>query len=221
MKGRVDVWPSLTDLFSALLLGTFGALMLSVKPPPPPKRPCVDIEAEKIRKGILASLLKHLPGTVREFADDVYIDVYLNFELNEDEILAEDRQKLARACAALRELFEENPQWRQEVEIWIEGHTDGTVPREAATRRDRDLYNWRLSGNRAASVLYEFSQCGVTPLSHPVRAIGYADTQPLPQCAGKQQCRDNRRTTFRIRPDKAAIAKRPELKTATICEPPH
>jgi flagellar motor protein MotB len=219
MKSRVDVWPSLTDLFSALLLGTFGALMLSTGPPP---RPCVDVESQEIRAQVRDRLQKHLGGDIREAADDVCIDVYLNFKLNEDEILSEYREKLQQACVALRDIFYDNPQWRNEVEIWIEGHTDSTPPQKADTPRDHYLFNWNLSSKRAASVLYEFSQCDVTATTHRIRAIGYADTQPLPRCGQVPNCEYNRRTTFRIRPDKAQIAERlkKEGTTRTDCEPP-
>lgn len=222
MKSRVDVWPSLTDLFSALLLGTFGALMLSTGPPPVPPRPCVDVEAQEIRTQVRDRLQEHLGGDIREAADDVRIDVYLNFEPNEDEILPQDREKLQKACIALSDLFHDNPHLRNEVEMWIEGHTDGTPPKKADTPRSYYLFNWHLSSKRAASVLYEFSQCDVTPKTHRVRAIGYADTQPLPQCGQRRDCRENRRTTFRIRPDKTQIAQRlrNEGTTRTDCEPP-
>jgi outer membrane protein OmpA-like peptidoglycan-associated protein len=228
MRSRVDIWPAFADLFSAMLLGTFGALMLfeagdgpgdgPVGPRPPL---CVDVEAQTIQREVSRILERALAGQVRFSGDDVHIDVYLNFELNEDAILPADREKLGLACQALRDLFRDKPRWSEEVEIWIEGHTDGTVPRHAATPRDADLYNWRLSGNRAASVLYEFSLCGVTPATHRIRAIGYADTQPLPACAGRRECRENRRTTFRIRPDKAKIAERwRDFQGRTDCLPP-
>lgn len=220
MRRRVDVWPSIADLFSALLLSSFGALMLTVQPPPPPKRPCLDLEAERIRDAIKNALAGPLHGRVRESADDVCIDVYLNFELDQDRIREDDRRKLGEACSALRKVLQSHPRWARYVEIWIEGHTDATQPRYAETPRDRYLYNWKLSSSRAASVLYEFTQCGVTPSTYRIRAIGYADTQPLPVCAGRTECFENRRTTFRIRPDKAEIARGENFRERTDCQPP-
>jgi len=232
MRSRVDVWPSLTDLFSALLVATFGGLIMITRPPAPAPEPapapasvapppCVDVVAREVANAVRRRLERPLEGKVREtHGDDVCIDVYFNFELNEDEIRPEDREKLQQACQALKTLFQDEPHLKQEVEIWIEGHTDATQPENAATPRDRALYNWRLSSNRAVSVLYEFSQCGVEPKSHRIRAVGYADTVPLPKCGGKTDCQENRRTTFRIRPDKAVIAGRSELCTRKDCEPP-
>jgi outer membrane protein OmpA-like peptidoglycan-associated protein len=226
MRSRVDVWPSLTDLFSALLVATFGGLMMiaerkdagdgAVVSPL-----CVDVVAREIRDKVVTSLKQPLQGEVRrDESDDAYLDVYLNFELNKDEIRLEDQEKLQRACMALARLLRDQPRLKEEVEIWIEGHTDASPPRDAATERDRELFNWRLSSNRAASVLYEFSRCGVKPETHRIRAVGYAHTEPLPQCVGKQVCPENRRTTFRIRPDKAKIAERPELCRRRDCTPP-
>jgi outer membrane protein OmpA-like peptidoglycan-associated protein len=103
---------------------------------------------------------------------------WLNFELGQDIIKPGDRRKVARACAALRSLFERDVSLRDEVEIWIEGHTDSIQPKSAATKRDRYLYNWHLSSKRAASVLHEFHACGLDPARYRIFAIGYANTRP-------------------------------------------
>jgi flagellar motor protein MotB len=176
--------------------------------------------AEEVRAEIRDRLREPLRGKVRESGDDVLIDVYLNFERDSDEIREEDRERLQEACLALRELLRDRPQWKSYAEIWIEGHTDGTPPKQAATPRDAVLYNWRLSSQRATSVLYEFSLCGVAAGAYRIRAIGYADTVPLAACGARKDCPANRRTTFRIRPDKAAIEQRENFGGRQDCQPP-
>src|SRR5664280_3354792 len=85
--------------------------------------------------------------------------------------------------------------------LLIEGHTDGTVPNKGSDR-DIFLYNWKLSSGRAAEVLYQFRNCGVSPDNgYRISSVGLAATRPIceevnpsPECLEQ-----NRRTTMRIR----------------------
>lgn len=163
----------------------------------------VDKRTRHVRDQVKERLEKTLGGKTRQQGDEVFLDVKLNFDLNKDTILDRDREGIARACRALKDLFEKDKNLPSEVEIWIEGHTDRTQPPGRMAAHDRYLYNWRLSGNRAASVLHEFHACGLEPGRYRILAIGHADTRPKPGLPIESG--DHRRTTFRIRPDRCRI----------------
>lgn len=204
MRREINPWPALSDLFSGLLVATFGGLMLFTGAGKHKEDP-VEMRAREISRTVLDKLQSSLGGQTRELGGDTYLDVRLNFQVNEDAIADADRRKVRGACDALKSLIDAGILQPGEVEIWIEGHTDRTQPRWAEFERDRYLFNWRLSSNRAASVLYEFHSCGLEPRADsPLRifAIGYADTRPIP---GQASLDLQRRTTFRIRPDRCAI----------------
>ena len=203
MRRSLTPWPAVADLFSGLLVATFGGLMLFTGSGPGPGPDPVDQRSAEIRTKVHALLKETLGGESREQGDEVFLDVALNFNLNRDTILRKDREKIARACSALHALFDNDKELRNQVEIWIEGHTDRTQPGHAPNRRERYLFNWRLSGNRAASVLHEFHACGLEPGRYRILAIGHADTRPKPGTTPDSP--QHRRTTFRIRPDRCRI----------------
>ncbi len=215
MRRELNPWPALSDLFAGLLVATFGGLMLFTgagnggKEADP-----VEVRAEEVGRTIVKALQESLGGDTRQYGGDTFLDVQLHFELNKDEIAPGDSAKVVRACKALRDIFEQQRVRPEEVEIWIEGHTDSSQPQFAELERDRYLFNWRLSANRAASVLYEFRKCGLDPKagsSYRIFSIGYADTRPI---AGALNGDRQRRTTFRIRPDRCAIRARTEGRWA-------
>jgi flagellar motor protein MotB len=202
MSRSISAWPALTDLFSGLLVATFGGLMLFTGMKGTKEDDPVKTRVNDVRTLVADTLNSILKGEVRSQGDDVFLDVGLNFERNKDVIVPTDRVKVKRACDALRRLFAVEPALATEVEIWIEGHTD-SLQVELADPREKYLFNWRLSGNRAASVLHEFHACGLEPGKFRIFAIGYADSRPKPGIApGSDR---QRRTTFRVRPDTCAI----------------
>lgn len=204
MRREVNPWPALSDLFSGLLVATFGGLMLFTGGGKGEEDP-VEVRAREISRQVLERLQQSLGGNTRELGGDTFLDVRLNFELNKDEIQPAARKKVRQACQAVYSLITSGQLKPGELEIWIEGHSDSTQPKWAETERDKYLFNWKLSGSRAASVLYEFRSCGLEPSPQSavrIFAIGYADTRPIP---GETSHDLNRRTTFRIRPDRCAI----------------
>lgn len=68
-----------------------------------------------------------------------------------------------------------------EYRIDVEGHTDD-LPFYRVVEGEADT-NWSLSGKRAASVILHLRTLGFSP--HRVRAVGYADTHPVVDPAGK------------------------------------
>lgn len=203
MRREINPWPALSDLFAGLLVATFGGLMLYTGAAT--KEDPVDARARTISQHVLKSLQQSIPGKSREVGGDTFLDVHLNFELNKDDILPDDRARVQSACQALKHLFDTQQVRPEELEIWIEGHSDVTQAQRVSDPRNRFLFNWRLSSSRASSVLYEFRSCGLEPTrasKQRIFAIGYADTRPIP---GETSNDVQRRTTFRIRPDRCAI----------------
>lgn len=214
MSRTTNSWPAIADLFSGLLVGCFGALMLftgAAEEDPVAKK------ASEIRDSLAASLTREFKVKTRQQGDDVLIDTYLHFDRNKDVILPEDQQKIREACAGIKSTFESHPDWIRAAEIWIEGHTDSTQPHYAATERDSHLFNWRLSSMRANSVLYEFNSCGLNPQKFKIMAIGYADSQMLDKSGTEEAAGRNRRTTFRIRPDKCIIDRKILRNAGAVC----
>lgn len=204
MRARLDPWPAIADLFSALLIATFGSVMLFThlagKPDP------VDVEARRIRDEAVRSLRNTLGGDTRPCGDDICVDVPIQFVTSRHDVRPDFAERIAHACEALQSALGKTNQ-RKALEIFVEGHTDKRQPVRAANPKSAYLYNWDLSTRRATAVVYEFRGCGVARPDYRIVAIGYADTAPL--CtAGTPEClQKNRRTTFRLRPDKSYIAR--------------
>jgi len=215
VRRGLNPWPAVSDLFSGLLVATFGGLMLFTGVGN--KENQVAEEVQKVRDQVLNSLRSSLGGDPRIVGEDVFLDVALNFQVDQDTIQPNDIQKIARACSALKSLFSRDVVRKNEVDIWIEGHSDSSQPIQGSDR-ERYLYNWRLSGNRAASVLHEFHRWGVDsgPGGYRIFAIGFANTRPRPGLPALSE--QHRRTTFRIRPDRCSIEAR-LTKEAKKCIP--
>ena len=208
MRNWLDPWPAISDLFSGLLVASFAGLILfaGVSGIERVREQRVRRHADEIRDKVLESLQTSLTGASRECGvEEICFDIAIQFETDQDRIKPPYKEAIGRACSALRETLGTFD--RRQIEIVIEGHTDSRQPQRAASPRDAYLYNWRLSSNRASSVLYEFAQCGVKPPDHRIFAIGYADSDSVPGCeADTETCNAvNRRTTFRLRPDKNQI----------------
>ncbi len=203
MKRHVDPFPAVADLFAGLLIATFGGLMLFAKFTGDGN--VVDQEARRLTQAAQSTLERTLGGRTRECGGDVCVDVSIQFAIDESAVPPPFASSLAAACAGLKQALSHDP---SELEIAIEGHTDSTQAQNVPPGRARFLYNWDLSARRASSVLYEFKSCGIEPGPYRIVALGYADTQPI----GTN--RQNRRTTFRLRPDRDRIARRLALPQA-------
>jgi len=225
MRKRLDPWPSVADLFSGLLVASFAGLIIftavhqrQVAVASGEKQRVAE-EANRILGKAQQALSRALGEKAKDCGTEICIDVSIQFALNKDEIVATEMPKLERACNALKEALA-NSQDRREIEIFIDGHTDQQQARRIAEGRARAMFNWRLSGGRASSVLYEFEQRGVSKgEGYRILAVGHADTWPWEEkdAAGNQvactqqtgECyKKNRRTTFRLRADTQGIERR-------------
>jgi outer membrane protein OmpA-like peptidoglycan-associated protein len=204
MKRHVDPFPAVADLFSGLVIATFGGLMLfaGLLPGPGPgpgPGDKVDRRAHELQDQVTKALVKSLNGKASECGGDVCVDADVTFDKEgDDAVSSADSMRLNEACRAIRQAVGDHP---KELEISIEGHSDSKQLQHSESERAKYVYNWNLSASRASSVLYEFKSCGIMPPEFRIVALGYADTQPLG--TDKQ----NRRTTFRIRIDRDDIAR--------------
>ena len=152
----------------------------------------------KVRSALTHSGL--LKNRVRSCGPDACLDLYIHFPLNQDIITSEEeRRNLALACRIIRDHLDALPDsLRTAIQIVIEGHTDSQPARLIHNPRKRMMFNWVLSGRRAASVLYEFSACGLRPPDYNIVSRGYADTMPLCRQRTEKCYARNRRTTLRL-----------------------
>lgn len=215
MTGWHDPWPSITDLFSSLLVACFAGLILTSVAGDGdggngPQADPVAVEARDRRQEALRSLRPHLGGEVRDCGiEDVCLDIQIQFPTDKEAVPAAHQQRLEEACQALRSAMRRyKPSQRNELQIYVEGHSDAAPPRQAKTRRDASLYNWNLSARRATSVVYEFYRCGLRPPAYSVLAIGYADSDPVCREQTAECYARNRRTTFRLHADTRRIQER-------------
>jgi flagellar motor protein MotB len=217
MRGWYDPWPSITDLFSSLLVACFAGLILTSfvadngeDGGDGPRADPVAVEARHRREEALRSLRPHLGGQVRDCGiEDVCLDIQIQFATDEEKVPRAHQQKLERACGALRSVMRKYKRaQRNELQVYVEGHSDAVPPRNARTPRDASLYNWNLSARRATSVVYEFYRCGLRPPEYSILAIGYADSDPVCRERTPECYSSNRRTTFRLHADTRRIQER-------------
>jgi len=215
---RSNPWPAFVDLFSALLIPAFGGLLLlSAAYKQRIESEVVISELRKVTEDIHAKLLlavseqAELKSRVRECGEDTCVDLYIYFPTNEDKITkTNEKEALHNLAVDLKNGLDRLPDdYRRKIEVIVEGHADSKQIRTTGDPRRDYLYNWDLSARRASSVVYEFRTEGLTVDRYRIAAIGYADSQPVPECDGKQspECNDlNRRTTLRLRIDTKSVA---------------
>lgn len=203
-------WPAFVDLFSALFITTFAGFILLTG------KSSIEVKKAKIRARVdsinsqLENFLSEDEGVnfnAKRQGDEIVFDLYIQFEKDSDNIKNEDDRRVIhqiakRIKASINELPSDD---REFVQVVIEGHTDSQKPYGIEDPKARYLFNWRLSSQRAASVLYEFKEAGLSPEKYSVISIGYADSRPRCRKDTPDCYRRNRRTSVRLRPDMARI----------------
>jgi len=219
MPRRTNPWPAFVDLYAALLTVTFAGFIMLSSAYEADHATLQKKEQEKkeFRERALAvknkvkDALKISSAHARDCGDDLCIDLYFHFELNDDNIASEQElASLAVACNQIKTALDTLPaNERKDLGLVIEGHTDSKQAK-FADGRERERFNWDLSARRATSVLYEFRQCGLKEPDYQIMATGYADTLPVPGCQDlPEKCDErNRRTTLRLHADTAQIEER-------------
>lgn len=207
MRRRSNPWPSLVDLFSALLLATLGGLIILWG------RGGTEIQKkahelmEEVAKTLRAG---KIAGSVVLCGEDTCLNFYVHFDTNKDVIDRPDELKTLRtACEALKNALDnlrrQRPNYVDSMQLIVEGHADRRPPKHATDRRTFYLYNWKLSAARAAAVLYEFKSCGLEPPRYAITAVAKGDTEPLCNKETDDCYAQNRRTTLRLQVDTRKI----------------
>lgn len=221
MPKRSNPWPAFVDLFACLLIGTFAGyiLLASANKTHLNKIKGIGAELDECRRAkdiktelqqkieeLSASLLQNLrsSGIVmksRPCGEDICVDLDINFAVSSDRIPPQQIEVLHDTAKGIREaLMNLKKADRDLVEVVIEGHTDNQQPLRLDDPRERDIYNWVLSGRRAVSVLYEFSSKGIRFPEFQILAVGFADSRPICEPKERVECQNkNRRTTLRFK----------------------
>ncbi|HKO63129.1 MAG TPA: OmpA family protein [Pyrinomonadaceae bacterium] len=216
MPRRSNPWPAFVDLFSALLTVTFAGFIMMSSAYQVDHALLQKKEQEKKEfreravgvKNKVKEALRINSAQARDCGDDLCIDLYFHFELNDDKIVNQNElASLATACAQIKSALDTLPATeKKDLGLVIEGHTDSKQA-NFPNSRERERFNWNLSAQRATSVLYEFRKCGLKEPDYQIIATGFADTLPLAGCnETPERCDEkNRRTTLRLHADTAQI----------------
>jgi flagellar motor protein MotB len=221
-RNRLNPWPSVADLFSALTVVSLAALIIvaigAVKLTEEERK---ERDAAKGFSSIFAANYSRINSAevkgspCHDRPNEQCIDIAFRFETNSDQLSPEGVKEVQSACStyigAVDQMITSSngSLGLHNFVLLIEGHTDGTVPKKGSDR-DIFLYNWRLSSGRAAEVLYLFRNCGVSPdKGYRISSVGLAATEPIcKEVNASPMCLEqNRRTTMRIRVEMSSSKK--------------
>jgi outer membrane protein OmpA-like peptidoglycan-associated protein len=212
----LNPWPSVADLFSVLTVAAFAALILValgaviIDDNRRIEMKATQRLADIFREEYAANVGQVTAGACADHTTEQCIDIRFRFDPDGDDLQTAGIEQVTQACRIYREAVSKVLQQMHDENIAletsnlvlvIEGHTDNTVP-AGISGKQRFLYNWTLSSQRAASVLYQFSKCGISrETGYRITSVGLADTRqlcnsPTPDKACHEQ---NRRITMRIR----------------------
>jgi outer membrane protein OmpA-like peptidoglycan-associated protein len=211
---RFITWPAYVDLFAGLLVVMFGATVLLYDEYAPLMEKSGTKgqlqEAQRVANSVYEAIQsQQLAGVAysRCSAEDICIDVSLEFERDGDIILPGGEEQLRSICSGLLLAFNGVDQADRQLvrdclQIVVEGHTDSTQPRKTQDDRVRFKWNWDLSARRASSVLFAMKQNGIGPeAGFNVSSWGAADSKRLCAEATPECEQRNRRTTIRLKFD--------------------
>lgn len=204
MRRRSNPWPALVDLFGALLIATFGGLimMYSDKAVGVTTEEAISTNSQIVVNQI-AQQFTTSTGVQPPKEGEAEAKVYeVNFPTGRFEDVPLSPVEIQDLANRLRQVLDTLPAGdaRRAVQIVVEGHSDDQTVRIAG---DRYRDNWELSSRRAASLLAGLSNAGLSPDRYNIVSVGYADTRPK-RCSGSSdECRDqNRRAVIRVRIDR-------------------
>jgi hypothetical protein len=180
-RNRLNPWPSVADLFSALTVVSLAALIIvaigAVKLTEEERK---ERDAAKGFSSIFAANYSRINSAevkgspCHDRPNEQCIDIAFRFETNSDQLSPEGVKEVQSACStyigAVDQMITSSngSLGLHNFVLLIEGHTDGTVPKKGSDR-DIFLYNWRLSSGRAAEVLYLFRRVTRQGLSNQLR----------------------------------------------------
>ena len=127
-----------------------------------------------------------------QLGDDIDVIIsarVVNFRIKSEILFTSGQADLGLAGVdVLKKLV--NVLQKNDFQVAVEGHTD-SVP-----IRGRYPSNWELSGSRAGSVVRYLEANGIS--SARLRAVGFADTQPLVSNATAEERAQNRRVELKM-----------------------
>ncbi len=222
MRRRLNPWPAYVDLFGALLVATFGGLMVLSANYTDLSKSHDELQKSKGEITRLEQRIREIvekidqaaetlrqegseEGPIRRCGNGFCIDLYVHFERNRWKRIEDPDEKRAikDICGVLKDGLDQlGPVDLPYVEVVVEGHTDSTQPYNKS-KEDLFAHNWILSAQRALTILYELSKCGLEDPQYKISSVGYADSKPLClESEPTEQChKRNRRTTLRIHID--------------------
>lgn len=212
-NSRFVAWPAYVDLFAGLLIVTFGAVVLLVDEYAPLMvgNTKGQIKQAQLVANTIFDALESNPVDgvtyTRCSAEDICINVTLEFETDADLLLPAGQEQISRISEGLLRSFDGIPTTNKELarqclQIVVEGHTDSSQPKRVTDERVRFKWNWDLSARRASSVLFAMKTNGISrDAGYNVSSLGAADSEPLCTEATADCERTNRRTTIRLRFD--------------------
>jgi hypothetical protein len=219
-RSRLNPWPSVADLFSALAVVAIAALIFvtlnavivddSRRVELKAAKDLADIFKREYKPGPEVQVTAH-PCLDRD--TEQCIEIPFRFVSSKSDVLGQGvtqvddacriyKQSVAKVLTQMNVTIRDTKLDTSNFVLVIEGHTDSRIPEDIRSGRERFVYNWNLSSSRAASVLYQFKQCGVSSeTGYRIYSVGLADTRqlcndPIPDVKCHE---DNRRTTMRIR----------------------
>lgn len=217
-RNRLNPWPSVADLFSALTVTAFASLIfVTIGAVIVDDNKKIEIKAAQELAGIFKA--QYQGGKDRQISvhpcedreGEQCIEMQFRFVPSLSDLHADGIDQVNEACTVYKSSVDKVLQKmkaanlafdRSSLVLVIEGHTDDRIPPALKGEREQFLYNWKLSSERAASVLYEFDKCGVSKENgYRITSVGLANTaqlcrDPNPDTRCHEQ---NRRTTLRIR----------------------
>jgi outer membrane protein OmpA-like peptidoglycan-associated protein len=227
-RNRLNPWPSVADLFSALTVVAFAGLIVVTVD-------AVVLTANERQERDAAQELatdfkrqyRPMPGEsvevhpCRDRQADECIEIPFRFKPGVSDLEPSGIEQVNQACqiyvstveVVIHDLQARHYRFEKpNFVLIIEGNTDATIPPQIKGGRQRFMYNWSLSSTRAANVVYEFNKCGVSSATgYRVTSVGLAATrrlctEPHPDSKCHEQ---NRRTTMRIRVERDEEVARP------------
>jgi outer membrane protein OmpA-like peptidoglycan-associated protein len=212
-RNRLNPWPSVADLFSALTVVAFAALIVIAVGAVVLTQ--VELDERQTAKELAETFQENYQQKRGEMVQvapcedrksDECIEIEFRFKRNSAALEPSGEAQVEQACeiykSTVGELSERMQHRHMHLRLVIEGNTDSTVPPKIADPRSQYLFNWTLSSARAISVVYEFHQRGVSPENgFDISSVGWAATRPLcKDSRPDEKCHEqNRRTTMRIR----------------------
>ena len=214
-RRQINVWPAFADLMTVLaVVGLFSAIEMRQSWAEMSENWARERESyeEKIQNEELFDAVQQVQEVINEISKDASLDFgpdqslhfgddLVDFDRNsvEPQWKEDGAERLRRFCVLVSQGMKNHVQL---FTVQVEGHTDDTQ-----CSVDPNC-NWWFSSNRATTFMEFMRSDEYCPggRAWELRAIGYADTKPLPSALGAA-AKATRRIAVRLVPDYETILK--------------